>query len=349
VQTSWTLGQIAVLAGGQLQGDPGIVIRGIAPLQTARPGDLTWVTSAHFAKLLAHSEASAALIGPDLSAGDLPVVVCPHPDRSLARVLSAMEPPVPHPPPGVDPRAIVPEDVTLGEDVAIGPLAVIGSRVRIGARTRIHAGVFIGPEVEIGPDCVIWPQAVIRERCVLGARVVLHPHATIGADGFGYNFIDGHYERIPQIGRVRIEDDVEVGANSCIDRAKCGETVIGRGSKIDNLVQIGHNCKLGPHTCLAAQVGIAGSATLGSHALFGGKVGVRDNLVIGDRVQVAACTCLAEDVPDDSVRIGVPGIDKMQFLRELGALRRLPETTRLVRILLKRVEQLEAADHKTTR
>lgn len=344
-----TLREVADLVGGELRGDANVQIRAVAPILTAMPGDLTWLADMKYAKHLRTCRASAVLLSAEVENGGLPAVACARPDLAVALVLERLQPPLPHPPPGVHPTAVIAEGVVFGEGTAIGPRVVLQRRVRLGARCVIHAGVFIGEETSMGDHCLIWPNVVIRERCRLGDRVVIHPNATIGADGFGFNFQDGKFSRIPQVGIVRIGDDVEIGANTCIDRAKCGETVIGRGTKIDNLVQIAHNVKIGEDCCIVAHAGVAGSAELGHHVTLAGKVGVKDNVRIGDGVQAAACSCIAGDIPDGQIVIGIPAVPRTEFLRQHAALRRLPEVLHQISDLGKRVERLEAADHSKSR
>jgi UDP-3-O-[3-hydroxymyristoyl] glucosamine N-acyltransferase len=187
---------------------------------------------------------------------------------------------------------------------------------------------------------------VVRERCTIGQRVIIHPNTTVGSDGFGYQFVQGKHVKIPQIGTVTIEDDVEIGANCAIDRAKFGTTRIGRGTKIDNLVQVAHNVQIGPGCVLVAQCGIGGSARLGQGVVLGGKVGVRDHIVVNDGAKSAACACLSKDVPAGATVFGIPAVEQEQWLRERARVRRLPSLFEQVDALIKRVEQLEAtADH----
>lgn len=345
---SLTLAEVADLVRGELRGEPTLEIRSVAPISSASPSDLTWVVNRSHAERLADCRAGAVLIKPDLENGRLPAVVCDRPDVAIAVILARLEPPPPHPPNGVHPSAIVAEEVTLGPDVGIGPSVVIAERVVISRGTKVHAGAYIGRESVLGEDCVVWPNVVIRERCTIGNRVIIHPNATIGADGFGYNFDQGKYSKIPHIGRVEIGDDVEIGANSCIDRAKCGLTTIGRGTKIDNLVQIGHNVQIGEDCCIIAHVGIAGSAELGRNVMLGGKVGVKDNVKIGDDVQVAACSCIAGNVAEGQIFVGIPAKPRAEFVKDLSAVRRFPGLVEKFRDLRERVEQLEAANHSKT-
>ncbi len=341
----FTLGELARLVDGQCRGDADFPIQSVATISQAQRHDLTWVMDEKYARQLSDCKAGAVILPPNVSCDHISSVVCSNPELALAMVLERIQPPPPYPPPGIDPTAILAGDVHLGTGAAIGPRAVIQKNVHIGDRTIIQAGVFIGEDAAIGSDCVIWPNVVIRERCQLGNRVIIHPNSTIGADGFGYNMVDGKFKKIPQIGSVRIEDDVEIGANSCIDRAKCGETVIGRGTKIDNQVQIAHNVQVGPDCCLVAQVGIAGSTTLGHHVMLAGKVGIRDHVTIGDGVQVAACSCVASSIEAGEILLGVPAQPKADYFQEQVAVRRAAKMVQKFRELEKRVQHLEAKNH----
>lgn len=343
-----TLGLVAELVSGELRGDAGVEIRAVSPVSLAGPGDLTWANSPRHAALLAQSRASAVLTLPELEVGSLPAVVCPRPELALAKILTHLQLPIPHPPAGVHPAAIIDPHAVLAAEVAIGPGVVIEKGAQIGQNTKLHAGVFIGQDTTIGADCVIWPNVVVRERCKIGARVLIHANTTVGADGFGYNLEEGWFKKIPHIGTVEIGDDVEIGANSCIDRAKCGTTLIGRGTKIDNLVQIAHNVRIGEHCCIVSHTGIAGSTQLSDHVVLAGRVGVNDNISIGAGVQVAACSCVAGDVPAGETFVGIPARPHSDVFRELAALRRLPDMVKVVRELRKRVEQLESANHSQT-
>ena len=209
----------------------------------------------------------------------------------------------------------------------------------------IHAGVFIGRGTTVGDECVFWPNAVVRDGCVVGSRVIIHPNAVIGADGLGFYFHDGRHHKVPHIGGVIIEDDVELGACACVDRAKFGYTVVGQGTKIDNLVQIAHNVQVGNHCVMAAQTGIAGSARVGDFCLFGGQSGASDNVAIGSGVQVLARAVVINDVPEGIAMSGFPARKHRDELRERAWLRRLPALAERLEDIIARVQQLEAADH----
>lgn len=340
---SATLAELAKYLGGQLvsPADGAMILSGVADLDTAEATQISFVSDKTYLPKLAASSAGAVVIAKDLSV-NRPAIVVDRPDLAFAALLDWFAPPLPHPL-GVHPSAIV--DGTLAANVAVGPNVVIGAGSTIGERSIIHANVTIGPNVTIGSDCTIWPGVVIRERCQIGNRVTIHPNVTIGADGFGYNLVAGKYKKITHIGIVVIEDDVEIGAGSCIDRAKAGATVIGTGTKVDNLVQIGHNVRIGANVILVAQVGIAGSTTLGQYVVMGGKVGVRDHVSVGDKVQVAACSCISKDIEAGQVVGGTPAQDVREFYRQQAQVRRLPELAGKVSELTKQVHELKQAIH----
>ncbi|GMV96406.1 MAG: UDP-3-O-(3-hydroxymyristoyl)glucosamine N-acyltransferase [Phycisphaerae bacterium] len=343
---SFSLAEIAKWVGGRVRGDGSLRITGVAGVEEAQPGQITWLAHEKYNAQLRASQAGAALVPERFGETPMPAVLCADPALAILTVLERFAPPVPRPPVGIHPSAQVADSAQLGRNVAVGPNVVIGDQARIGEGSILHAGVFIGAQTTLGRNCELWPNVVVREGCALGDRVVIHPNSTIGADGFGYQFADGRHRKIPQIGTVRIEDDVEIGANSCIDRAKCGTTVIGRGTKIDNLVQVAHNVRIGPDCMIVAQTGIAGSARLGRLVVLGGQVGIRDHAVLNDGVQVAACSCVSKDVPAGATVIGVPAVEQEEWVRERAKVRRLPRMAEQLADLIKRVEQLEAAaDH----
>jgi UDP-3-O-[3-hydroxymyristoyl] glucosamine N-acyltransferase len=245
------------------------------------------------------------------------------------------------PAPGVHPTAVIGEGVSLGEGVRVGAFAVIGDGARLGERTIIDAHAVLGEQVETGPDCRVRPHAVLYPRTVLGARVTVHSGAVIGADGYGYEWDGRRHRKVPQIGRVRLCDDVEVGANSTIDRATTGETVIGPGTKIDNLVQIGHNVRTGAHCLIISQTGIAGSAKLGNGVVLAGQVGVKDHIEIGDGVQAAGKSGVWGSQPPGVVISGHPARPHREQVRIEAALGKLPELMRRVRELERRLAARE--------
>ena len=342
-----TLVELAKVAGGTVRGPATLPIGGVNTVADAREDEITWVRGDEFRKKLETSRAGAVVVSPSFGATPMPAVLCEDPELGFLRILERFAPPLPRPPVGIDPTARVAENAALGVAVAIGPHVVIGEKCEIGDRTVLHAGVFVGPETTVGADCELWPGVVVRERCRLGNRVTVHPNVVIGADGFGYHFTEGRHQKIPQIGIVRIEDDVEIGANSCIDRAKFGVTVVGQGTKIDNLVQVAHNVQIGTHCVLAGQVGLSGSVRLGRYVVLGGQAGVIDHLVVGDGVRVGARSAVFKSFPAGKTIGGYPAREHRDWLREEVQLRRLPEWVAALKDLTKRIERLErAADNQ---
>jgi UDP-3-O-[3-hydroxymyristoyl] glucosamine N-acyltransferase len=340
---SYSLAEIAKWIGGAVRGDASTRISGIAGVEEAEKSEITWIAHDRYIPKLRSSRAGAVLVPEQFGETAMPAILCANPSAAVILILEHFAPPVERPAPGAHPSAVVAPSAKLGRDVAIGPNVVIGDDAKIGDRTILHAGVYIGAEVTLGRECEIWPAVVIRERCVLGNHVIVHPNTTIGSDGFGYQFLEGKHRKIPQIGTVYIEDDVEIGANCAIDRAKFGATRIGTGTKIDNLVQVAHNVQIGPNCLIVAQCGIAGSSRLGRGVVLGGQVGVRDHVVLHDGAQSAACACISKDVPAGTTVIGVPAMEREQFVRERAKVRRLPQMADQLQELIKRVDRLESA------
>src|SRR3989338_711284 len=303
---SLKLGEIAGLVGGELLGDAQVEITGAAGIKEAGPGDITFLSHSKYADYLDHTAASAVITAVDVRSRSKPLVRVPHPSRAFTKVLTLFHPPAAPPAPGIHPSAVVDQTAALGKGVYVGPHAVIEAGVVLGDRCRIHAGVYIGAGSHVGEDCVFYPNVTVREDSRIGRRVILYSGAVIGSDGFGYENVDGAFEKIPQTGRVVIEDDVEIGANACVDRGRFDKTWIRQGVKIDNLVQIGHNVVIGEHSIIVAQAGLSGSAEVGSHVAIGGQVGVVDHVAIGDKAQVAARSSVYRDIPAGSIVLGTP-------------------------------------------
>lgn len=342
---SITAGELANMLAGELEGDGAAVIRGVASLDAAGETDLSWIASEKYLPAVAATRAAAVLAprGWVLPAGRTLIRVA-DPDVALCDVLRALGPRPPQVAPGVHPTAVVADDA-LVEGAAVGPHVVVGRGARVGAGTQLHAGVYVGEQTRIGRDCVLYANVVVRERVTVGDRVVIHSNATIGADGFGYLQRDGRHLKIPQIGTVRIEDDVEIGANSAVDRARTGVTRIGRGTKIDNLVQIGHNCDIGEACIIISQCGLSGSVTLGAHAMLCGQVGVSDHVRIGAGAVIGAQSGVISEIPDGAAVIGSPAGTRRDFFRAAAYHKRFPKLLEQLRDLSARVEKLESATH----
>jgi UDP-3-O-[3-hydroxymyristoyl] glucosamine N-acyltransferase len=328
------LSEVAKLLGGELIGTDDPMITGVSGIEEAGPGDLTFLARKNFSSALAASGAAAVLVGPDIEV-DIPSVRVGNPYAAFADFLEGL---LPDPdrvfPPGVHPTAVIDATADVTSVVSVGPYCVIGPGTVVGTGTRLGAHVVLGCDVSIGADCRIYAGVTMREGCLVGDRVWIHSGAVLGSDGFGYLPGPAGIRKIPQVGIVEIQDDVEIGAGVCIDRATTGRTVVGVGSKIDNLVQIGHNVRLGNGCSLSAQTGIAGSSTLGDGVLAGGQVGIGDHIHIGAGAVIGGNSGVTNDVPAGKSLFGYPAVDAKESFRMFAALRKLPE-------LLKRVRRLE--------
>jgi UDP-3-O-[3-hydroxymyristoyl] glucosamine N-acyltransferase len=311
----------------------------VAGIDEAGPGDLTFVANPKYASRLSKTRATAVIVSPDL-ATPLPSLLAANPYLAYARAVALLHPEV-APPPGIHPSAEVHPSAVLGADVHVGALVVVGPRVRVGRGSVLHPLVALGEDVVLGQDCVLHSGVHVRERCRLGDRVVVQNGAVIGADGFGFARDDeGRYHKIPQRGIVVIEDDVEIGALAAIDRAALAETRIGRGVKLDNLVQVGHSVTIGEDSVLAGQVGIAGSTVIGSRVTLAGQVGVAGHLRIGDGVVATAQTGIPSSVAAGRMISGYPAIDNRAWLKSSAVFARLPELQKRVRELEREIQEL---------
>lgn len=347
---SYTVEQLAGIVGGTVRGNKNVRVTGVADVAEATAEQAAWVSSPKYAAALNKSRAGVVLVAEDSGSTPMPAILCERVDRSVAKLLGAFAVDATSLEPGVHATAVVHESARMGAGTAIGPCAVIGAGVSIGASSAIHAGVYIGSGTTIGNDCVCWPNVVIRDGCVIGHRVTIHSGAVIGADGLGYYFDEGKHNKVPHIGGVRLEDDVEVGACTCIDRAKFGFTTVGRGTKIDNLVQLAHNVQIGEHCVIAGQCGISGSVRIGDFCVFGGRAGAVDNVAVGDGARLAGGHTIAtKDIPAGVTVSGFPARDHRQELREQAHVRRLPALAKLLKDLTARVEQLESSAHHQSR
>jgi UDP-3-O-[3-hydroxymyristoyl] glucosamine N-acyltransferase len=339
--TAVRLSEIAGAVSGRLVSDGEVTITGVSSLEEARAGDLAYVDGERSVPAAQASRASAFVVGKPIPEISRPQLIVDDARYAFVRVVERFFL-RPRPSPGIDVQVARGADVEIGPDVFIGPFVTLGDRVKVGARVRIWAGVFVGDDVEIGEDSILYPNVTVREGSVIGRRAIVHSGAVIGSDGFGYVQHEGRHHKIPQLGRVVIEDDVELGANVTIDRATFGRTIIGRGSKVDNLVQIAHNVTIGPDTILVAQVGIAGSTRLGAHVVVGGQAGLADHLEIGDRVMIAAQAGVAGSVPEGQIVSGTPAQPHATSLRIHQLILRLPHLRRELRELAERVRELES-------
>jgi UDP-3-O-[3-hydroxymyristoyl] glucosamine N-acyltransferase len=334
-----TLDELARLVGGTVSGDGKTVIRAVNGIKEAGPGDITFLANSKYAPLLATTKASAVILADGLPS-PLPALSVRNPDLAFAKVAEHLSGGTHRPPAGIHPTAVVSKSATIGKNVSIGAGTVVEDGAAIGDNGILYPQVYIGRETVLGPDVLIYPQVVVRERCRIGARVIIHSGTVIGSDGFGYATEKGVHHKIPQVGIVVIEDDVELGANVAVDRARFGRTVIGRGTKIDNLVQIAHNVVLGQGCLLVSQAGVAGSTRLGNYVVLAGQAGVVGHLDIGDGSIVTAQTGITKDVPPKGVMSGSPALDRRTHLKELAALSKLPEALKEIRKLRQEIDDL---------
>jgi len=307
--------ELAALAGSEVPAGIGeLEITGVASLHEARPGDITFFANPRYLSQLRDSKASAVFVPLAFDEGIGPVCLkVGNPSAAFASVVAAFAPPEVAPELGIHPSAVVSPSARLGQQVSVGPQAVIGESAVIGSGSVIGAGCLIGSQVHLGEGCHLHPGAIIRERCILGNRVILQPGAVIGSCGFGYELKEGRHVKIPQTGIVEIGDDVEIGANTTVDRARFGRTIIGEGSKIDNLVQIAHNVQIGSHTIICSQVGISGSTRIGSYVTLAGQVGLAGHIEIGDKAVLGAKAGVSKSVPAGAMLIGAPAKPMKEF------------------------------------
>ncbi|MBV8211865.1 MAG: UDP-3-O-(3-hydroxymyristoyl)glucosamine N-acyltransferase [Verrucomicrobia bacterium] len=357
-----TLGEIAEYVDGKLQGDPAVVINRIVhPALVRGPSDLALVLSANVLDLLKRNQAANAIAPAELNSLDVPnYVLVAHPRLALARLLELFERPV-YSAEGIHPTAVIDPTAKLGEKVSIGPHCWVGPNSNIGTGTRLICNVSVGAEVEIGEKVLLHPGVSVGDRCQIGNRVIVQPGACIGGDGFSYvtpepgnieaarqkkqiveqTTSSQEFVRINSIGHVVIEDDVEIGAGTCVDRGTLGETKIGRGTKIDNLVQIGHNVTVGRNCLIVAQVGMGGSAKVGERVVLGGQAGVPDHFTIGDDAVIVAQSGLPGDVPPRVTVIGSPAMPVREYLQQQMNFKRLPRLNQRVKELEAKVAELE--------
>jgi UDP-3-O-[3-hydroxymyristoyl] glucosamine N-acyltransferase len=345
------LSEICLALGLPGPSGPDPLLKGVSGLEEATAEHIAFLTDGAWSGKLAGCRAGAIIVARKLRrASNQPapagiVLVVDDADMAMVKVLRLFAPPVPRPA-DIHPTAVVSPTATIGPGVVMGPYVVIGDNVRVGAGTVLHSHVVLQADVAVGSGCELFPHVVVRERCTLGDRVILNSGAVIGTDGFGYRWDGSQHVKVPQIGTVIVGDDVEVGSCSCIDRAKFAATVIGAGTKIDNLVQIGHNVVVGRHCIIVGQVGLAGSVRLGTGVVLGGQSAVRDHVKLGDGSMIAACSAVWEDVNDKQVVSGLPALPHRQSLREQAALRRLPDLLTQLRKLEEQVRELQSEHGK---
>jgi UDP-3-O-[3-hydroxymyristoyl] glucosamine N-acyltransferase len=340
-----TLGELAVLVGGKVEGDGSLPIRGIASLEEAGEGEITFLAESKHRRRLEKTRASAAIVPANLPSFPKPLIRTLNPYLAYAKVQAFFQQ-KPFSPRGVDSRAFIGGGVKIGREVSIYPFVHVGKGSEIGDRAVLYPGVYLGESVRVGEGSVLYPNVVVMDCCVVGKRVILHPGTVIGSDGFGFARDGAKFVKIPQVGIVVIEDDVEIGANCAVDRAAMGKTWIKRGVKTDNLIQIGHNVTVGEDTVIVAQVGIAGSTEIGNRVALGGQVGVVGHIKIGDGAMIGAQAGVGQDVAPGQILSGSPAFPHREWLRAQAAFQKLPEMKRILADLEKRMKQIEEAISK---
>ncbi len=344
---SLTIVQLAERLEAELD-DPGNVlsrqISAVGPVETAGESEVTFVSHSKHKAALEKSRAGAVIVSERLEGINKPQLVVENVNAALIEALNIFAPKIKAAPAGIDPTASIGKDVRIADSVSVGAFAVIGDGVEIGENCVIGSGCKVGENSKLGNNCRLDSNVVIYHNCRLGNNVIIQANSTIGSTGFGYSFIDGAHRLIPHNGGVVIEDFVEIGANNCIDRAKFGNTIIGAGTKIDNLVQIAHNVVIGKCCLIAGQVGISGSCKIGDGVVLGGQVGLADNITIGDGAMIGAQSGLSHSIAAGQQMLGSPAIEAREAFRVIGIRKRLPKMAEQLKQLLKRVERLEAAE-----
>ncbi len=337
-----TVKEIAEIVNGKVVGNNNITITGVSGIKEAKEGDLTFIANRKYLSLLKSTKASAVIVSPDINnTGNATLIQVENPSLAFAKIVSLIGPEPIKFTPGIHPTAIIGENVSLGKEVSIQPYAVIENGAEIGDGTVIGAGVYIGHYTKIGKNCLIYPHVIIRERIKIGDRVIIHSGTVIGGDGFGFATVKGVHHKIPQIGTVEIGNDVEIGSNVTIDRARFDKTYIGNGVKIDNLVQIAHNVYIGDNTIVVAQVGISGSTTIGKNVIIAGQAGLIGHITVGDNAIIGGKAGVTKDVAPNAHVTGFPAREKWEDMRFHAYLRKQPELMEKLKKLEKKIEKIE--------
>lgn len=336
---------IAGMLGAEVKGDPNAVVSGFGGINEAKPGDITFLNVEKYLPSLQTTKAAAVLVRADLPLPEScppALIIVPDPQLALQKLLEQVAPPKVEFQPGVHPTAVVAPSAVLGRNVSVQPYAVIEEGATIGDNTVIGAFCYVGHFTEIGKDSFLYPHVTIRERIKIGERVTVHPGTVIGADGFGYLEINGKREKVPQIGNVVIGDDVEIGANTCIDRARLDATVVKRGSKIDNLVQVAHNCEIGEDSVLCGCSAMSGSSKIGNHVILAGQAGLNGHISICDNVIIGGQCGVSKDIREPGFYIGSPATPHITYKKRESVVVRLPEHLRTLHALEKEIAALKA-------
>jgi UDP-3-O-[3-hydroxymyristoyl] glucosamine N-acyltransferase len=335
---SLTVTELAALVKGTVHGDGSVAIQAARPVGEAQPGDITFIIDDKHAVQLHRSKASAAVVPASISPNGIPLIQVKDPLEAFVVIVKHIRGEVAAIPHGIDSRAFVHPTARVGEEASIFPFASIGEGATLGARCRIHSGAVVGRHCKLGDDVTLYPNVVLYDHCSLGHRVMIHANAVIGADGFGYRFHGGKHVKVPQLGHVEIGDDVEIGACTTIDRGTFEATRIAEGTKIDNLVQVAHNCQIGKHNLLISQIGIAGSSSTGDYVVIAGQAGITDHVHIGAGAIIGAKAGVTKDVPEGQRTLGAPATPERDQKRILMTLEKLPEMRRDLRRIMQHLQ-----------
>jgi len=336
------LEELALWVDGIVVGDGRIEISGVAAIESAQAGEISFIANPKYLPNLSKTNASAVIVSKEVTQADKPLLCVTNPHLAFAKILTLFSQ-KPYQPRGIDSSAWISPTARLGKDLTLYPFVYVGDRCSIGDRVTLYPGVFVGEDASIGEDSILYPHVSIYSATIIGKRVILHSGVVVGSDGFGYVKEGKRNVKIPQIGIVEIENDVEIGANTTIDRAALGKTIIRRGVKIDNLVQVAHNVVIGEDSIIVAQVGISGSTKIGSNVTLAGQVGVVGHLEIGDNVVVGAQAGVTHDLPGNQGYVGSPALPHREFLRAITTFPKLPEMRKTLLDLEKRIRKLEDA------
>ena len=335
-----TLGELAKHVGGRIKGDAGTVIEAVSTIDKAGTGEITFLSNKKYEPQLKTTRASAVIVAKEVET-DAALLIAEDTYYAFMQIMVLIYGHRKHKDTGTSKQASISKTAKIGKNCSIYDFTAIGDNVIIGKNCVVYPGVFIGPDVTIGDDCVLYPHAVIYNGCQIGNRVIIHANATVGEDGYGFATHKGIHHKIPQVGIVILEDDVEIGAGAAIERATIGKTIIKQGAKIGDMVAIGHGTVVGPHCLLVAQVGVAGSVTLGHHCVLGGQVGVAGHLKIGDMVQIGAQSGVPNSVPDGKIVLGAPAVEANHMKRVYATMQQLPEMRKKIRALEKQLDELK--------
>jgi UDP-3-O-[3-hydroxymyristoyl] glucosamine N-acyltransferase len=338
-----SLKELAEHVGGEVRGDGGMVIKAVSTLEEAGAGEITFLTNKKYEPFLKTTKASAVIVAKPAET-KAALLVTEDPYYAFMQIVVLLHGHRKHKKVGVSERSSVAKTAKLGANCNVYDFAVISDGAQVGKNCFLYPGAFVGPDVKMGDDCIVYPNAVIYDGCEIGDRVIIHANAAVGEDGYGFATHKGEHHKIPQIGRVVLEDDVEIGACCTIERATLGDTIICKGTKVGDMVAIGHGTKVGAHCLLVPQVGISGSTTLGHHCVVGGQAGIVGHIKIGNMVTIGAQSGVSNDIPDGATILGAPAIEANKAKRAYTSMQHLPEMRKSIRQLEKRLGELEKAD-----